>query len=161
MGLFENNKREQIYNYQELNDNGIWDVIENDDFEEIEDEDSEDYYNFEDEYSEDYYAYDLTNKDEWFEYYIEQAFAKYLNLNDISLREDYIDSFEYIFETFNFIPIFKESYEFIYHYHFETISELFGDLISKLMKINVEKKNINFFHNIIIDYLLSDVNNIN
>ena len=158
MGVFENNKHEQVYNYRELNDNGILDLIEDDNYEEIEDEDFED---FEDEYSEDYYAHILTTKDGWFEYYIEHAFAKYLSLNDISLREDYIDSFEYIFETFSFIPIFKESYEFIYHYHFEIISELFGDLISKLMKINVEKKNINLFHNIIIEYLLSDIENEN
>ena len=138
MCLFENNKQQQIYTSQEEIEINIQEEIE-------------------DEYSEDYYDYDLTNKDEWFEYYISRALAKYLILNNISIREDYIDSFEYIFEIFNFNPIFKELYEFNYHYHFETISKLFEDLISELLKTNVEKNNINFFHNTINNYLILSI----
>lgn len=147
MGLFEDNK--QIYKYQEPIDIDVWEENEDEDFEEIEDE-----------YSEDYYEYDMTNKDEWFEYYISHGLVKYLILKDISIREDYIDSFEYIFETFNFNPIFKETYEFNYHYCFEIISKLFEDLIIELLKTNVEKNNINLFHNIIVNYLILSIKKI-
>lgn len=146
MGLFENNKQKQIYNFQEEIDIDTWEEIEDEEFEENEYE-----------YSEDYYEYDMSNKDEWFEYYISRGLTKYLISNDISIREDYIDSFEYIFETFHFNPIFKERYEFDYHYNFEIISKLFEDLIFELLKTNVEKNNINFFHNIISNYLISSM----
>lgn len=147
MGLFEDNKQEQIYKYRESIEINTWE-----DFDEY--EYSEDFDEYEYEYSEDYYDYDFNNKNEWFEYYISHGLNKYLILNDISIRIDYIDTFEYIFETFNFNPIFKELYEFNYHYHFEVISELFEDLILKLLKTNVEKNNINLFHNIITNYLI-------
>jgi len=149
MGLFENNKEKYIYEYQESIDINTWEEIEDENYEEDEYE-----------YSEDYYDYDLTNKNEWFEYYITHGLNKYLISNDISIREDYIDSFEYIFETFNFNPILKEMYEFNYHYKFEIISKLFDVLIFELLKTNVEKNNINFFHNIINNYLISSIRKI-
>lgn len=149
MGFIEYNNQKQIDKYSQTIEINTWEEIVDEDFEENDDE-----------YSEEFYEYDLSDKDVWFEYYISHGLDKYLILNDISLREDYVDSIEYIFETFKFNPIFKEFYESVYHYYFEVISELFEHLIFEITKSNVEKKNIDFFHNIIIDYLFSPIKKI-